>query len=138
MVPDRVGDQDKYNRDCTRLFQERRSHWCAPCQNHVWLQPNKLLCKHLNSVCVASRPAIVDPEIAALCPTRFFELTRKRRQLALVCRIALRKWHQHGDPSYPVELLRIRRERPHRRRTAENCDELAPPHDHPRRSERSS
>ena len=52
-----------------RLPQERRRHRRAPSQNHVGLQRNKLLCKRLHPLCVASRPAIVNPQIAAFRPT---------------------------------------------------------------------
>src|SRR5881227_1968962 len=40
-------------------------------------------------------------------------------------RIAPRTAHQHADPPYPVALLRPRRKRPRRHRTAEKRDELA-------------
>src|SRR5215510_2291019 len=35
---------------------------------------------------------------------------------------------QHADTAHPLALLRARRERPRGRRTAEQRDELAPPH----------
>ena len=36
--------------------------------------------------------------------------------------------HEHADAPHPLGLLRARRERPRRRRAAEQRDELAPPH----------
>ena len=36
--------------------------------------------------------------------------------------------HEHADAPHPLGLLRARRERPRRRRTAEQRDELAPLH----------
>src|SRR5262245_7023186 len=40
-------------------------------------------------------------------------------------RVALEKAHQHTDPPHPLALLRAPRERPRRRRAAEERDELA-------------
>ena len=36
--------------------------------------------------------------------------------------------HEHADAPHPLALLRARRERPRRRRAAEQRDELAPLH----------
>jgi hypothetical protein len=40
----------------------------------------------------------------------------------------LRAMYQDADAPYPLALLRTRRERPRRRRTAKQSDELAPFH----------
>jgi ABC-type uncharacterized transport system substrate-binding protein len=47
---------------------------------------------------------------------------RKRKWPSVVLGIA----HQDADPAHPAWLLPARRERPRDRRTAEQCDELAP------------
>src|SRR5262245_36256996 len=48
--------------------------------------------------------------------------------MSLCFRVALEKAHQHTDPPHPLALLRARRERPRRRRAAEERDEVAALH----------
>ena len=43
-------------------------------------------------------------------------------------RIVRGRGHEHADAPHPLGLLRARRERPRRRRAAEQRDELAPSH----------
>jgi hypothetical protein len=50
---------------------------------------------------------------------------QERRDAGLTFRIVGRQGQQHADPPHPVALLRPRRERPCRRRAAEQRDELA-------------
>jgi hypothetical protein len=40
--------------------------------------------------------------------------------------IVRRPWQQHTDAPHALGLLRPCRQRPHRRRAAEQCDDLAP------------
>src|SRR5205085_7671067 len=63
-------------------------------------------------------------EIASLHPTSTFKSAQECPE------VALGRWcsPQEADPSHPLPLLRDRRERPHRRRAADERDELAPPH----------
>jgi hypothetical protein len=50
------------------------------------------------------------------------------RDAGLLFRIIRSCVHEHAHASHPLALLRPRRERPRRRRAAEQCDELAAPH----------
>src|SRR5262249_2193303 len=59
---------------------------------------------------------------------QFFEPLHKRLDPALCFQIILGVPHQHADTPHPLALLRARRERPRRRRAAEQRDELAAPH----------
>ena len=52
---------------------------------------------------------------------------RNARERRLHFRIVLGEAHEHADAPHPLRLLRARRERPRRRRAAEQRDELAPP-----------
>ena len=54
------------------------------------------------------------------------KLLLERREASLKFRIVRRCWQEHADAPHPVRLLRPRRERPRRRRAAEQRDELAP------------
>ena len=51
---------------------------------------------------------------------------QERREAGLRFRIVRGDAHQHADAPHPLALLRTRRERPRRRRAAEQRDELAP------------
>src|SRR5262245_35147069 len=76
---------------------------------------------------VSDAPAVVDPNIASLCPTQPLKVLPKSRDAGLSFRIALGICDQHADPSHLLRLLRACRERP-RRCAAEKRDEVASPH----------
>src|SRR5262249_30562301 len=88
-------------------------------------EPDKLN-RDLGVAFIASlRPPILDPYGATLNPTEFAQpLHKSGSPLAMGCR---RSRAQESDGRQPTWLLRARRQRPHRR-TAEQLDELAPPH----------
>ena len=52
----------------------------------------------------------------------------ERCQAGLAFCITLETAHQHAEAPHPLGLLRVRRQRPRRRRAAEQRDKLAPPH----------
>jgi hypothetical protein len=72
---------------------------------------------------------VVDLDIARRYPPQLLEASPQRRGLFLALRIARRPSHQYADPSDAARLLGSRRERPRRRRAAEQGDEFAPPQD---------
>ena len=94
-------------------------------KNEVGLQRDEFLGESLSRLRVAGcRPAIVDPDVAALYPSELPKPVAERGDEGLSFRVALGIPHQHANPPHPAGLLRPRRERP-RRRTAEQRDELA-------------
>src|SRR2546426_12766457 len=75
-----------------------------------------------------SKP-ILDPNIAPFDPPKPRKPLPEHRQPRLADLIVLGKWHEGANAPNPLRrLLRPRRERPRRRRAAEQGDELAPPH----------
>jgi hypothetical protein len=72
---------------------------------------------------VFARPAVIDAEIAAFDPSKLLEPAFERGQVRLPYLVILGKAHEHPDASHP--LLRPRRNRPCRRRAAEQRDERA-------------
>src|SRR6516225_1108609 len=80
----------------------------------------------IGSWVVAARDAKYELQIAALAPSEGRKPLRESGEIALRHRVALRKTHEHPDPSHP-RLLPPRRERP-RRRTTEQRYELAACH----------
>ena len=74
---------------------------------------------------VQHSPEVIDADVAAGHPPRFFQTLSEGSGAQLPLRVALNVLHHHCDPPHPIGLLRLRRDRP-RRRPAKQCDELAP------------
>src|SRR6516225_9439351 len=81
----------------------------------------------IGSWVVAARDAKYELQIAALAPSEGRKPLRESGEIALRHRVALRKTHEHPDPSHP-RLLPPRRERPRSNRAAEQRYELTPLH----------
>src|SRR5262249_10934359 len=81
-----------------------------------------------NAFGVICAPTIVDPHVAAVSPAQLLELLQKRTDPCHSFRIVRGQRGQHADAPHSLALLRPRRERPRRRRAAEQRDELAPFH----------
>src|SRR5262249_8577366 len=77
---------------------------------------------------VAEAPLKIDLNIAADGPAALLESIPERCGAELTFRIILGVEHQHADASHALALLGARRQRPRRRRTAEQRDERAPSH----------
>src|ERR1700730_16517218 len=94
--------------------------------DHRHLTAYQIGCEVGQSVGLVLRPAIVDRQILAFDITSFFQALAERAQAVWVVKVgridAEKPDHRHRW------LLRTRRERPRDRRTADKCDELAPPH----------
>src|SRR5262249_44120956 len=73
-------------------------------------------------------PAILDTDVLARSPSQFFELPQKYSKTDVRFLIRGGRAHQHADAPHGIRLLRLRRERPRRRRAAEQRNELAPLH----------
>ena len=76
---------------------------------------------------VAAAPTIVNQEIFALGPAEFSKPCSERCYVGLCYWVAFSLRQQHADAPHLLGLLRARRERPRRRRAAEQRDELAAP-----------
>ena len=96
-------------------------------KNEVGLQRDEFLRELLHQLRVQCRPAIVDPNVAALRPPKLLESLPECGDEGLSFPVALGKPHQHTDPSHTVGLLRARRNR-RRDRRANKREELAPSH----------
>ena len=76
---------------------------------------------------VGAEPTKVHPHVAAIGPTQARERLSEHREATLLLGIVFVAHHEHADAPYAVALLRARHERPCCR-TAEERDELPPPH----------
>src|SRR5262249_19685615 len=125
---DRVGDKCECDRDCLGLACKRSGYRGRSCQQHVGLQTDELFCKCAQQIDVAGAPTHVDPHIAAFGPAELGKMPREFREQRLTFWIGRGKIHEHADPPNLIGPLRVRRERPCRRRAAEKRDKFAPPH----------
>src|SRR6516162_550714 len=94
----------------------------------MWRKGNQFYCAfaHALGIKIAGAPAVVDLHIAAFDPAQLPQALHKGLDAKPVLRIF--DAHQHADPPHPLGLLRACRERPRRRRAADERDELAPPY----------
>jgi len=111
----------------TGLLPQRSHCGAAVGQDHIGSRLDQLRHISPHAVGVAGGPASVDAKIAAFRPPEFLQPLAQGSNACLSVRIVISQ-HQYGDASHPLALLRARRERPRRRRTAKQGDELAPSH----------
>src|SRR5262245_20473713 len=76
-------------------------------------------------------PTNLDLRVATVRPAQLLQPAQKRGDAGSPFWIVRGRGHQHADPPHSLRLLRPRRKRPCRRCTAEQRDELAPPHVEP-------
>src|SRR5262249_53220483 len=123
---DRVPHRCEHDRDDRRRLLCRHYGWGSPRDDDVDFEPGKLGRDLGQAIAAPVCPAIFDRDRAALDPTEVVESPRECcRPLTFRQRCAVA---QEPDNWSLPRLLRARRERPHRRRAAEQCDELATPH----------
>ena len=80
------------------------------------------------AVRVAASPAVIHPHVAADAPAQFLKALLERGDAGLSFLIVREEVHLNPDAPHPLRLLRARRQRPRRCRTAEQRYELAPDH----------
>src|SRR5215831_8006619 len=124
----RVDNDYEYDWDAASCPLQRSRCQCAVGHDHVRRQGHELRRVDAPAIRVSDAPAIVDPNIASLCPTQPLKVLPKSRDASLSFRIALGICDQHADPPDALVLLRTRRERPRGCRAAEQRDEVAPPY----------
>src|SRR5262249_45611011 len=124
----RVDNDYEYDWDAASYPLQRGRCQCAVGHDHVRRQGHELRGVSARAIRVSDAPAIVDPNIASLCPTQPLKVLPKSCDAGLSFRIALGICDQHTDPSYLLRLLRARLHWPRSRRAANQRDELAALH----------
>ena len=115
-------------------------HWRGPAgasQDDIWAERNQFCRVLVQAGAVVSAPTVIDPQVAADGPTRLLQSLQECRDVGLRLGLVRAREHEHTDAPYALGLLRARRERPRRRRAAEQRDELAPPHVLPQPEDRT-
>jgi len=83
-------------------------------QDDVRREPEQFRRIFCASVGIVLAPASVDPRITPNIPTQFLQALVECRKSVLAFWIVRGPVHQHADVTYPLALLRARRERPRR------------------------
>src|SRR5215475_2640063 len=125
---DGVAHGRKDDRDRPRLPLEGNGRRGRGGHDDVGLQADQLLREPLYPNDVTAEPTKVHPHVAAIGPTQVRNRLRERRDDSLRQGIGFVERHEHADAPDPPVLLRARRERPRRRRAAEQRDECAALH----------
>src|SRR5262245_29836290 len=121
---DRISRRHKDDRDDRRRFLGGND-WCAPpCHNDVDLEPDEFGGDLGEALFGTFRPAVLDRDGAALDPATLTQPLQKSGYPLSLCRTRARA----QEPNRLRRPLRVRGERPRRRRASNEPDELAPPH----------
>src|SRR5262245_2353155 len=118
---DRVSRRHEDDRDDRRRLLGG-NNWCAPpCHNDVDLEPDEFGGDLGEALFGTFRPAVLDCDGAALDPAKLTQPLQKSGYPLSLGRTRARA----QEPNRLRRLLRVRRERPRRRRAAEQRDEIA-------------
>jgi hypothetical protein len=75
---------------------------------------------------VPSAPSNIEAKVLAIPPPELLQGLRELRVIRLVLRVSRFVIHKYADTAHCSCLLRVRSERPHDHRAAQQRDELAP------------
>src|SRR5262245_51264999 len=96
-------------------------------QDDVWRDRGQFRRVSANFRSIGCGPARVDPHVAAIGPAQLRQRLQERPDTGLKFSIVCGRGQDHADAPHPLQLLRPCRERPRKRRAADQRDELAPP-----------
>ena len=123
---DRIDDDREHDRHGAGRLQQRPHGRGAMGQDDVRRERDQFRRVSANVGGIGRGPAGVDPHVAADGPAQLRQRLQERPDAGLKFRIVRGCGQEHADAPHPLGLLRARRERPRRRRAAEQRDELAP------------
>src|SRR5215471_394886 len=96
--------------------------------DHVRRERRQLCCVPANFIGFGRGPARVDLHVAADAPAGLLETLQERAEAGLKFPIVRSRGQENANEAHLLALLRPRRNRPSRRRAAEQRDELAARH----------
>src|SRR5262249_50700120 len=117
----------KYDGDGPCLPLQCRGDRGSECEDHVRLQAHQFFCEPVHPIDIVGSPTYFHAYIAAIGPTQFGKPLGEPGKPALCPGIILVERHERTDAPPRLALLRMRGERPRRRRAAEQRDEPSPP-----------
>jgi hypothetical protein len=122
-----IGDVHEHNRDCLALTFQRGDNRHRISEDDIGFQTHQLLREH-SRLSTCRRKADVNMDIAALRPSKPFQLLAEQRNALLHFRIGPSEMREYADAPHALAVLRLRCERPRRRTATGKPDELAPVH----------
>src|SRR4029453_8519156 len=125
---DRIDDIHEYDRQITRAIEQRSNGRKAAGKDDVRCEPYQFRGVATNAIGIASRPASVNPKVAANGPSQCLQSLQERSVADRRLRIVRSKRVKEPDTPRPLGLLRARRQRPRGRRAAEKGYERAAVH----------
>src|SRR5262249_34009343 len=123
----RVGDIHEDDRDRAGRLEHGPYGRSAVGHHDIWRERHQVGCLSAIEFGIAKAPAIVDPYIAADCPTQLLQRLQECRIARLTLLVIRGQVRKHCDAPGPIRLLRVRHERPYRR-ASERTEKFAPPH----------
>jgi hypothetical protein len=126
-LANRIGYTYEDGGNRSRCLLHGSKSWSTLGHNQVWTQPNQFRSVRRQAIGI-SGSTIIYLDIITGPPSQLMELLYKRLPGYGVLRIGFSNDPQHRNSSYPVRLLRPRRDRPRDHRAAEKRDELAAAH----------
>src|SRR5262245_15341402 len=124
---ERIGDAYEYNRNRARSLLQRFKNGSTVRQDGIEVLRDEIRSFGSNAVGSRSGKLGVDFDILSFDPSHSGKFRAEGSYAPLLVWIGRVAQHQHADAPHPLALLRARRERPSRRRPAEQRDELAAP-----------
>ena len=124
----RVAAPGKDNRDGLRCLLQRARRQSPPGDDHVGRERDELHRGRPQSICIGNAETSLDLQVATFNPTQLGQRLAQRGPNRLEPRIAVIIGIQPTEQWHAPVRLRARRERPRRRRAAEERDEVAPFH----------
>src|ERR1700688_3743420 len=128
-----ISDLHKHDRYRAGLASQCRQYRVAIRQDDVWCQVDQFRGKGRYAIGIDD-PTILDPNIVAVRQSQILKLLLKCLGSGLAFRIVIGKSYHRPNTPHFVGLVRTRGKWPHRRRTPEKRDELAPLHVAPLRT----
>src|SRR5439155_17483629 len=125
---DRIRDPREHDRNCAGHLLQSRYDRIGRDEDYIRRHRHHFRGRDAHTLGAFAGEPVIELDVVALGPTEFVEPLSESRKVGLPDFIVLGKAHDHADAPQPLALLRARRQRPCRSRTADKRDELAPSH----------
>src|SRR5262249_43358340 len=127
-VRDRVRYLHEHDRYRVSFLPQQRQYQCMIDNDDIRLHSDEFAGIEAGAIGIAASQTKLHPQVTAVDPAQLLQPLLQGSDATLPLGVVLGEDGEHADPTRLVRLLRARRERPSCRCTAEQCDELAPPH----------
>src|SRR5262249_39829595 len=122
-LPDGIGHEYTYNRDCACLLARDLNHRPGAREKCVRRQADQFCCIGFEESLITGGKAVIEPDILTLDPARTFQRQSKCRYNRLRDRVIFWERHKHTNAANSLGLLRAPGDRPCRcgERASDEC-----------------